>query len=89
MFDFIIEVPPEFCYGIIDRIDLDHLFLTKESYAPGVWCGGEKMKLEIRSNCVKVGELLTVSVGLETKSVGFILMSGRIYAGCELYRVQK
>lgn len=87
MFDFIIEIPPEFCYGVIDRIGLDNFFVTPESYAPGVWCGGEKMILEVRAkNGMVMGELMTVSIGLDTRSVGFILRSGRIELGYELYR---
>lgn len=87
MTDFIIEIPPEFCYGIIDRVDLDHFFVTKESYAPGIWCGGEKMVLEIKSkDGIKMGELLTISIGLDNRAIGFILRSGRIEPGYELYR---
>lgn len=87
MIDFIIEIPPEFCYGVIDRVDLDNFFITKETYAPGVWCGGEKMVLEIRAkNGMVMGELITVSIGLDTRSVGFILRWGVIQPGYELYR---
>lgn len=86
MIDLILEIPPEFCYGVIESITDDTITITKESWAPGVWAGLNKIELEAReADRMVAGIIMVLGTNFETREVSYLGIHGSIAVGDQLY----
>lgn len=87
MIDLFIEIPPEFCYGVVESVTENGVILTKDSWAPGIWAGCGKFWIEIRDNNYGlIGEALILGYNLETREITLGFGQSGVCQGDKLYR---